>query len=423
MRSFTTLLLIIASTLTATAQTWSTIGSTPNTYPGRWSPASFTIGTKVYFGGGYVNGSNAIDFWEFNPADKQWTQKKDIPGSDRTGGIFFSIGGKGYIGLGAKDFNSISATPTPLKDLWEFDPAANTWTKKADLPDSARYECNVMVINNKAYVVGGTTGKWTSAGGYVATNDVWEYNPTNNQWTAKKPFPAQAVIQAMPFTISSKGYMACGSILSAGAFAESKTLYEYNPSSDAWTKKADFAGTERSGGIGFNMGVKGYVGLGKKGFASFFQDIYTYDPTVDKWSTTSMQIPGVGRSYSSVAVASTKVYIGAGWSLSGNSQSYYKDWYLLAFPGVGVSTPSGATSSMTCYPNPITGKLYIDIPSATPGKSYPWTLYDIVGRKVTTGTTATRQPINLSNLTTGKYIIEVDVEGTLARTTIDATEG
>ena len=34
---------------------------------------------------------------------------------------------------------------------------------------------------------------------------------------------------------------------------------------DTWTQKADFGGTARRGAVGFSIGSKGYIGIGKKG--------------------------------------------------------------------------------------------------------------------------------------------------------------
>ena len=66
----------------------------------------------------------AKDFWEFDPATNTWTQKADFGGTARLGSLGFSIGSKGYIGTG---WDGVY-----LKDFWEYDPTANAWTQKAD---------------------------------------------------------------------------------------------------------------------------------------------------------------------------------------------------------------------------------------------------------------------------------------------------
>ena len=72
------------------------------------------------------------DFWEYDPATDTWTQKADFGGTARTGAVGFSIGSKGYIGTGHMIGSLLQ------KDFWEYDPAANTWTQKADFGGTAR---------------------------------------------------------------------------------------------------------------------------------------------------------------------------------------------------------------------------------------------------------------------------------------------
>jgi hypothetical protein len=50
-------------------------------------------------------------------APNPWTQKADFGGTVRIGTVGFSIGSKGYIGMGM-------AFVSPKKDFWEYDPAA-----------------------------------------------------------------------------------------------------------------------------------------------------------------------------------------------------------------------------------------------------------------------------------------------------------
>ena len=46
------------------------------------------------------------DFWEYDPAANTWTQKADFGGTARYGAVGFSIGSKGYIGTGLIDWFS-----------------------------------------------------------------------------------------------------------------------------------------------------------------------------------------------------------------------------------------------------------------------------------------------------------------------------
>jgi hypothetical protein len=39
-----------------------------------------------------------------------------------------------------------------------------------------------------------------------------------------------------------------------------RDFWEYDPSSNVWTRKADFGGKKRSDAVGFSVGGKGYLG-------------------------------------------------------------------------------------------------------------------------------------------------------------------
>jgi N-acetylneuraminic acid mutarotase len=84
-------------------------------------------------------------------AQDTWTQKTDFGGVTRAGATGFSIGSKGYIGLGDK-------YPISYKDFWEYDPSTNAWTQKADFGGHARLYAVGFTIAGKAYVGTGQSG-------------------------------------------------------------------------------------------------------------------------------------------------------------------------------------------------------------------------------------------------------------------------
>ena len=69
-----------------------------------------------------------------------WTQKATLtqiissdgaPPEGRNNAVGFSIAGKGYIGTGEMGV-------TPKQDFWEYDPATDTWTLKAEFAGGSR---------------------------------------------------------------------------------------------------------------------------------------------------------------------------------------------------------------------------------------------------------------------------------------------
>ncbi len=228
-----------------------------------------------------------------------WIQKADFMGDARDKASSFSLGNKGYVGLGW-DVNNRSKT----KDFWEYDPEQDTWTQKADFGGVARDQAVAFAIESKGKGYIGTG--WTDTN---FTNDFWEYDPTTNVWTKKANFGGGIRANAVGFSLGTKGYIGTG--MGPDIFTRNKDFWEYNPDTDAWTKKTDFGGTSMTRGTGFSIGSKGYIGLGEDtGFARK-KDFWEYDPTTDQWS----QIADFGGDVRSGAIAfsiGTKGYCGFG---------------------------------------------------------------------------------------------------------------
>ena len=57
-------------------------------------------------------------------------------------------------------------------------------------------------------------------------------------------------------------------------------LWEWNQTTNIWTKKADFGGVSRRSANGFSIGNKGYIGLGTTGSTDkFYLDFWEFDPS------------------------------------------------------------------------------------------------------------------------------------------------
>ncbi|MCB9265380.1 MAG: hypothetical protein H6558_10175 [Lewinellaceae bacterium] len=203
----------------------------------------FSIGQKGYVGVGFYNGGTK-DFWEFDPQSDSWSQKADFGGEARWEATGFSIGQKGYIGTGAWDKD--------YRDFWEYDPQTNTWAQKADFGGGLRSQAISFSIGQKGYI---GTGK-KSLNQY--TNDFWEYDPQANTWTRKADFGGVIRERAIAFSIGPKGYVGTG----RSPNGSTKDFWEYDPQADTWTRKADFPGGEGASLVGFSAGLKGYAGIG-----------------------------------------------------------------------------------------------------------------------------------------------------------------
>ena len=139
-------------------------------FPGvpRSTAVGFSIGTFGYIGLGTDAFYYYDDFWEWNQATNTWTQKADFGGTARQEAACFSIGNKGYVGTGDDGGNK--------RDFWEWngDTASvtyNTWIQKTDFGGAHRRIATGFSIGNRGYI--GMGFFFT-----VSTNDFWEYCDT-----------------------------------------------------------------------------------------------------------------------------------------------------------------------------------------------------------------------------------------------------
>lgn len=367
---------------------------------------SFAIGNKIYVGGGYVGPfTNTKEFYEYDIATDKWAKKADLPGGfkNRSGGIGFAIGTKGYIGLGAEDNLSISGSK-PLADLWEYDPTTDKWTAKASLPDSARTGAGCFVLNSKAYVVGGSIG----------SSDLWEYNPSSNTWTAKAPFPEGKIEEAYVFSLgtgtAARGYVSCGGTYTLGVgYQFYKKTYAYDAATDTWTAKADFPGSPRRSGNAFTMNGTAYCGFAvlDAAYSKYTDTFYSYNAVTNTWSSPIVnKFPKVARAHAYTVSLANSAYVGGGWSRSGSTQLFYNDFFKVDTLGASSVGEIKTKNEIKLYPNPAKEQLTIEIPSANITQAEV-VFYDLSGRQVLKSVWNKNQALDISLLTKGIYTIEI----------------
>ncbi len=271
----------------------------------RAGATSFSIGNKGYLGLGEQYPISYKDFWQYDPVADAWSQKADFGGNGRLYAVGFTIDGKGYVGTGQS-----GAYPnyTYYKDFWEYDPISNTWTQKSNFGGTARFGAVGFSIDGNGYLGTGTESL------SIVTKDFWEYDPIQNKWTKKADFSGVERQWAVGFNIGSHGYVGTG-----GSTSLLKDFWEYNPSSNTWTQKSDFGGSARQVAAGFCIGNKGYIGTGETLLNS--KDFWEYDPTLDTWTQKS-DFGGTARNQVTGFSIGNKGYMG-----TGSDASYYKDFW------------------------------------------------------------------------------------------------
>ena len=110
----------------------------------------------------------------------------------------------------------------------------------------------------------------------------------------------------------------CGTGLKFDRTGSLNDFWEYDPTTDKWTKKADFPGGARYDAVGFSIGNKGYIGTGWG-----YKDFWEYDPVADSWKRKD-DFPGGGRSKMAYFSTGTKGYVAGGQTMSGDTADFWE---------------------------------------------------------------------------------------------------
>jgi hypothetical protein len=243
------------------ADTWTgvtSLGGATGSGLGRDAASCFTIGTKGYVGLGQNSSPYNLDFWEYDAGADVWTQKANFAGTPRRSAAGFALGGKGYIVCG-QDITGFK------NDLWMYDASANTWTPKMAYPGTARRLPVAFVIGTKAFVGTGDDGAFKG--------DFFKYDATANAWFAVAPFAGTARYGACCFVIGTDGYVGTGY---DNTLSNKKDFWKYNSLTNTWSSVKDFSGSARSNAVGFAIGSIGYVGTGYDTVTT--KDFWAFDP-------------------------------------------------------------------------------------------------------------------------------------------------
>jgi N-acetylneuraminic acid mutarotase len=234
--------------------------------------SSFKANGKMYVGAGRkADDSYSKDLWEYNPLTNIWTKKTDYPGNGSNQCISFSIGDKGYIGMG-------SSTTARYTDFYEYDPTTDAWTSKASFPGGIIYSSASFVIGDTAYVVGGSCGGRT-----CYKNTLWMYVPSTNSWTQRANFPGGNRATMTAFSLGQYGYAGHGI---SSSLTLSNNFWKYTPSTNTWASITAYPGAARMATNCFVKDGLAFVGCGQTGYSSPTRknDFYAYNASTDSWT-------------------------------------------------------------------------------------------------------------------------------------------
>jgi N-acetylneuraminic acid mutarotase len=170
--------------------------------------STVVIGGTAYVVAGQSASGPTNGVWAYDPAADAWAKKADFPGASRSAATAFALGGVGYFGLG----NAPSAGSAWLlrQDFWAYDPAADQWTPKADFPGTARGYALGLGLGARGFVTQGLLAVDAGGTSLSLAKDLWEYIPATNAWTRRADLPASGRAMAVSFVIDTSGYVAIG---------------------------------------------------------------------------------------------------------------------------------------------------------------------------------------------------------------------
>ncbi len=249
--------------------------------PARWRTAAGALGKSIVVVGGLGSQGALRRVDAYNVETRTWTALKSLPAPryDVIGAT--PIHGKLYVAGGQ------SADGKCAKTLFVYDPAANSWTRKADMPSKGCLGVQANVLG-QLYVY----TLYTGSSPLFAS-----YNPRTDKWVRRPLIPDEAY-QSYPVggAINDKFYLTGGIDVSG---QPARVLYAYDPAARMWTKKSPIP-TGRDGAFGAVLHGKLFVagGVVPRDVWVSTDVVEAYDPLTDTWTTgPSMLAPrGFGAS-------------------------------------------------------------------------------------------------------------------------------
>ena len=178
------------------------------------------INNKLYYYGG-LNANDSSDIsntWmlDLSHPTGGWVAEAAMPdarnhiGSATINGIAYAVGG-GHL------YNETYGNDAQVD---AYNPVTNKWTQVASLPMPwASLETTTLVVNGKIVIIGGQTN-----GGYdgIYLNDIEEYNPVTNQWSAVGTIPEANEGESVAY-LNNELIVADGTVDNLGGWSQNQT--------------------------------------------------------------------------------------------------------------------------------------------------------------------------------------------------------
>jgi hypothetical protein len=170
-----------------------------------------------------------------------------------------------------------------LPTLEVYDPATDTWTRKADMP-TPRGALSACTVDGKIYVMGG----FRTMNSLVGLPIVEEYNPATDTWTRKANMPTPkfalctSVVDGQIYAIGGGTYSSPGR----------EIVEAYDPATDTWTRRANMPTARRNFATCVVGGRIYAIGGWVRSSLNAFTTVEQYDPVMNVWTIeTNLPVP------------------------------------------------------------------------------------------------------------------------------------
>jgi N-acetylneuraminic acid mutarotase len=190
-------------------ESWSQAAAFPSGSVAQSTVIASPVDGKLYV----ISGSGPTDqLWAFDPQAGSWARKADVPApgmgmnfgaAARVGNTIYAFGGENFF--------------SAHRVLWRYDIAADQWSRGADLPVD-NFGAAVAAIDGKIYLAYGS-------GFFTQT---WQYDPATNSYTRK----ANAPLISQTFRVH--GVAVNGEFHAFGGGFGGNSHVIYNPATDTW---------------------------------------------------------------------------------------------------------------------------------------------------------------------------------------------
>ncbi len=228
----------------------------------------------------------------------------------------------------------------------------NVWSQVAPFSGGLRSGGVAFSLKDKGYY---GLGKSSLRGEDVYYSDLWQYDPTTDKWSRLSDFPSTGLDMAISFVIDDVAYVALGRYYDQSINGYNITTYAYEVANDNWKEMQQFPGIGRTGSVSFVANGKGYVVGGYKEKEAYTDEIWCYDPQNNSW-TQKNDFP-LALTGCFTFTLNGIVYVGGGYNLNDNirNTTLYKydiasDSWSVAYTDCEVLIYStGFSSGDKCY--------------------------------------------------------------------------